>query len=155
NEECLNQVVATCIGINNIGKYSKGFVLIGIGDTELCANRIKDIYNVESIGKNGFYINGIDHEAIRLFGSLDEYFSAIKDKIQLKSFNESLKQQILKDIKMCDYDGHHLIKIEIKSVGEVCSLDENVYLRQGTSTTNITQNVQKIIELTKNYNNDI
>ncbi|WP_219906557.1 DUF262 domain-containing protein [Photobacterium phosphoreum] len=155
NEECLTNIVATCIGINNIGKYAKGFVLIGIGDTEACANRIKELYNIDSISKNGFHINGIDHEAVRLFGTLDNYFNAIKDKIQLKTFNEALKQQILKDIKMCDYDGHHLIKIEIKSVGEVCSLDNQIYLRQGTSTTNLTPDIQKVIELTTNYNNGI
>ncbi|WP_298440996.1 DUF262 domain-containing protein [uncultured Ferrimonas sp.] len=154
SEACLDQVVATCVGINNIGKDANGFLLIGVSDTEACSNRVQDLYGTDNIEKNGFFINGIDHEAERLYGDLDTYFGAIKDKIQAKNFNEALKQQILKDIKMCPYSGRHLIKIEVKSVGEVCNFDGSAYLRQGTSTDKI-DDVQRIIELTTNYNNGI
>ncbi|NOI73125.1 DUF262 domain-containing protein [Vibrio owensii] len=154
DDDCLDQVVATCVGINNISKESKGFVVIGISDKGSCSDRIKHLYDVDSIEKNGFYINGIDHEAMRLYGNLDDYFNAIKDKIKSKSFNEPLKQQILKDIKLYDYKDHHLIKIEVKSVGEVCSLDDTVYLRQGTSTDEL-KTMSEVIELTGNYNKGI
>lgn len=149
--DVLHKVIATCVGINNIGIDSTGFVLIGVSDTEGCSNRLNQLYQVDSIESNGFYINGIDHEAENIFGSLDNYYQHIKSKIDKLDFNEPLKQQILKDMKLCDYDGRHLIKIEVKSVGEVCTLDGKFYLRQGTSTDNMSDPL-KMIALVTNYN---
>lgn len=146
----LEKVIATCVGINNIGVESTGFVLVGVSDTKACADRLRQLYEVNSIESNGFYINGIDHEAETLYGSIDNYFQHIKSKISELNFNEKLKQQILKDIKLCDYDGHHLIKIEVKSVGEICALRDKTYLRQGTSTDDMSE-LSKLIPLISNY----
>ncbi|MEZ9254464.1 DUF262 domain-containing protein [Vibrio cyclitrophicus] len=154
NEESLEQIVATCVGINNIGKDANGFVLIGVADQQHCAVRIKELYGVDAIEKNEFYITGIDHEATVLYGDLDKYLGAIKDKISALDFTENLKQQILKDIEVYDYKGFHLIKIAVKSVGSVCSLNNVTYLRQGTSTTPLTD-INKIIALAQNYNSGL
>ncbi|MFK9078764.1 hypothetical protein ACJEDY_23370, partial [Escherichia coli] len=62
----------------------------------------------------------------------------IKQKIESFNFNEALKQQILKDISLCSYEGLHVLKIEIKSVGEVCHFENRYYIRQGTATHLIT-----------------
>ena len=150
DEDSLHKIIATCVGINNIGIESTGFVLIGVADTQACANRVSELYGVDSLKSNDFFITGIDHEAERLFGSIDKYYQHIKSKINNFNFNEMLKQQILKDIKLCDYDGHHLIKIEVKSVGEVCTLNDKFYLRQGTSTDDMTAPA-KMIALVQNY----
>lgn len=154
NDDLLKQVISTCIGINNIGKDSNGFVVIGIADNEACAMRIKEFYDVDSIGNNGFYITGIDHEAMNLYGSLDLYFSAIKQKIQGLNFNEPLKQQLLKDVRVCNYRGKHLIRFKVKSVGQPCFLDERMYLRQGTSTDEV-KDTAAMIHLITNYTSGI
>jgi hypothetical protein len=151
NDESLRQIIATCVGINNIGKEAKGFVLIGVADTPSCANRSKELYQVDSIESNGFYITGIDHEANVLYGNLDLYFSALKQKIEAFNFDIKLKQQILKDMRVCDYKGKHLIRIEVKSVGHPCTLDDEMYLRQGTTTDKMRSTLE-IIALTTNYN---
>ncbi|OCH17623.1 DUF262 domain-containing protein [Aliivibrio logei] len=149
--DLLHKVIATCVGINNIGNDSRGFVLIGIADSQSCADRLLQMYSVDSIESNGFFIAGIDHEANEIFGSIDKYYQHIKSKISNLEFTEKLKQQLLKDIKICDYNGRHLIKIEIKSVGEVCTLDDNFYLRQGTSTDKKNE-PREMIALIGNYN---
>lgn len=87
---------------------------------------------------NGYYINGIDHEAVIQSKNIDNYFLFIKQKIESFNFNEALKQQILKDISLCSYEGLHVLKIEIKSVGEVCHFENRYYIRQGTATHLIT-----------------
>ena len=147
----LEGVLKTCVGINNIGKNAEGFVLIGVADKLAHAERLHTLYGVDSIEKNGFYITGVDHEASQLFGDIDTYFMALKDKIiNNYSLTEELKQQILKDVRVCDYNGKHLIKISIKSVGKVCHLDEKLYLRQTTSTTLI-EGFEPIQALMTNY----
>ncbi|ELB1496957.1 DUF262 domain-containing protein [Vibrio sp. Vb2853] len=150
-DSTLRTVLETCVGINNIGQKSEGFLLIGIAEKERDATRLADLYGVDSIEKNGFYITGIDHEAERLFGDLDTYFSAIKDKI-LKNYDitEGLTQQILKDVRLCQYKGKHLIKIEVKSIGEVCELEGSPYLRQGTSTVKV-EGTKNLTALISNY----
>lgn len=78
----------------------------------------------------------VETTAIRMDGAEDTGF--IKQKIESFNFNEALKQQILKDISLCSYEGLHVLKIEIKSVGEVCHFENRYYIRQGTATHLIT-----------------
>ncbi len=86
---------------------------------------------------NGFYVNGIDAEALHRYKKIDVYFSRLKQIIEGLDFEVSLKQQILKDIILCKYHDRHIIKIIIKSVGKVCQYDNGFYLRQGTSTKHL------------------
>lgn len=148
--DSVRKIVQTCVAISNIGKKSEGFILIGVSDTELCSQKIKDIYGIDSIPVNGFHINGIDAEALRKYNKLDVYFSRLKQLIEGFDFETSLKQQILKDIMLCKYHDRHIIKITIKSVGKVCQFDNGFYLRQGTSTKHLV-NADEISALFSNY----
>ncbi|HGE9153065.1 hypothetical protein P9481_20500, partial [Escherichia coli] len=101
---------------------------------------------------NGFYINGIDHEAMLVSGSIDDYFMLIKQKIQGYNFTETLKQQILKNIEFCSYNGLHILKITIQSTGQICDFENMFYIRQGSSTDPVTD-TQKISALFNSYMN--
>ncbi|HBN1812371.1 TPA: hypothetical protein L1194_004495 [Escherichia coli] len=138
DEECFINIVQTAVAINNIGRESNGYILVGVSDTKATADRVKALYGVTPIECNGYYINGIDHEAVIQSKNIDNYFLFIKQKIESFNFNEALKQQILKDISLCSYEGLHVLKIEIKSVGEFCHLENRYYIRQGTATHLIT-----------------
>ncbi|WP_428829821.1 AlbA family DNA-binding domain-containing protein [Escherichia coli] len=131
-------IVQTAVAINNIGRESNGYILVGVSDTKATADRVKTLYGLTPIECNGYYINGIDHEAVIQSKNIDNYFLFIKQKIESFNFNEALKQQILKDISLCSYEGLHVLKIEIKSVGEVCHFENRYYIRQGTATHLIT-----------------
>ncbi|MRT44038.1 DUF262 domain-containing protein [Enterobacteriaceae bacterium RIT702] len=150
DDECLVNIIQTCVAINNIGKESKGFILIGVSENIHTANRLNSLYSIQPIEFNGFYINGIDHEATIKSGSIDDYFMFIKQKIQGYNFTNALKQQILKDIELCSYNGLHVLKIEVKSVGQVCHYENSFFIRQGSSTELLTEGDQ-IIDLNAAY----
>ncbi|MBH2886607.1 GmrSD restriction endonuclease domain-containing protein [Serratia marcescens] len=134
DEGCLINIAQTCVAINNIGRNVKGYILVGISDTQKTAERIKKLFGVKSAEFNGFYINGIDHEANIHSGNIDNYFQYIKQKIQSYNFTNALKLQILKDIQLCTYNGVHVLKIDVKSVGQVCHFENQFFIRQGSST---------------------
>ena len=150
DDGCLKGILQTCIAINNIGKSAKGYILVGIAENKATADRIQQLYGVSPIEFNGFYINGIDHEAMNSSGSIDDYFMLIKQKIQEYNFTETLKQQLLKNIEFCSYSGLHILKIEIQSTGEVCDFENQFYIRQGSSTEPLTD-AQQISALFKTY----
>ncbi|CZY16856.1 TPA: GmrSD restriction endonuclease domain-containing protein [Enterobacter roggenkampii] len=152
DDGCLKGILQTCIAINNIGKSAKGYILVGIAENKATADRIQQLYGVSPIEFNGFYINGIDHEAMNSSGSIDDYFMLIKQKIQEYNFTETLKQQLLKNIEFCSYSGLHILKIEIQSTGEVCDFENQFYIRQGSSTEPLTD-AQQISALFKTYMN--
>lgn len=152
DDECLKGILQTCVAINNIGKSAKGYILVGIAENKLTADRIQHLYGVNSIEFNGFYINGIDHEAMLVSGSIDGYFMLIKQKIQGYNFTETLKQQILKNIEFCSYNGLHILKITIQSTGQICDFENMFYIRQGSSTDPVTD-TQKISALFNSYMN--
>ncbi|EPT7031950.1 GmrSD restriction endonuclease domain-containing protein [Cronobacter malonaticus] len=153
DDGCLKGILQTCVAINNIGKSAKGYILVGIAETKATAERIQQLYGVSPIEFNGFYINGIDHEAMISSGSIDDYFMLIKQKIQEYNFTETLKQQLLKNIEFCSYSGLHILKIEIQSTGEVCDFENQFYIRQGSSTEPLTD-AQQISALFKTYMNN-
>lgn len=139
SESCFNTILETCVAMNNISKDSKGYILIGIAENMGVVNRIKSIYKESSfINENGFFITGIDAEVANVKGGLDRYFQQLKQKIENCSMEEILKQQILKDIRVCDYKGKHIIKITINSVGTVTSLNNNFFIRQGANNKKLT-----------------
>lgn len=152
NNDCLSQVLQTCVGISNIGKKSNGFILIGIADNETDAKRVENLYGITSVEKAGHYIVGVDHEAKALCGGIDKYLQMLKQKIENSdNINEKLKQQVLKDIKVYKYsEDKHLIKLDIKTIGEVASLNGKFYLRQGTSTKCLSE-ADEISALFTNY----
>lgn len=152
DDGCLKGILQTCVAINNIGKSAKGYILVGIAETKATAERIQQLYGVSPIEFNGFYINGIDHEAMISSGSIDDYFMLIKQKIQEYNFTETLKQQLLKNIEFCSYSGLHILKIEIQSTGEICDFENQFYIRQGSSTEPLTD-AQQISALFKTYMN--
>ncbi|MEB6579769.1 DUF262 domain-containing protein [Enterobacter quasiroggenkampii] len=152
DDGCLKGILQTCVAINNMGKSAKGYILVGIAETKATAERIQQLYGVNPIEFNEFYINGIDHEAIISSGSIDDYFMLIKQKIQEYDFTETLKQQVLKDIEFCSYSGLHILKIEIQSTGEVCNFENQFFIRQGSSTEPLTD-AQQISALFKTYMN--
>ncbi|CAI0967022.1 Protein of uncharacterised function DUF262 [Serratia entomophila] len=150
SDDCLKSIIQTCVAINNIAKKANGYILIGVSDKKETTKRLKKIHGIEGIDINGFTISGIDHEANIISGSLDNYFLLIKQKISSFNFSEQLKQQILKDIECCSYHNKHIIKITVKSTGNICSLDDKFYIRQGSSSEKIV-GADKIAALFTNY----
>lgn len=142
DEQCLTNIIQTCVAINNISKNTNGYVLVGVSETFETANRIKSLYGVNPIEFNGFYINGLDHEAHLIAKDIDGYFLLIKQKIQAMNFTETLKQQLLRDMELCSYHGLHVLKLKIKNAGEVCHFNDDYYIRQGTSTEKISNATQ-------------
>ena len=134
DENSLINIVQTCVAINNIGRSSRGYILVGISETQATSDRLVRLFNIKPQEFNGFFINGLDHEAKINSKDIDNYFLFIKQKIQSYNFTNALKQQILKDIELCSYNGLHVLKIEIKSVGQVCHFENKFYIRQGSST---------------------
>lgn len=151
HNQTLEGILATTVGINNIGQDSEGFILVGIADKKSDAERISSLFGTTYIEKNDYYITGVDHEAISMFGSLDAYFGAVKDKIRDGySLTEELKQQLLKNIRLCKYKDRHLLKIVVKPLGKVANLDKKYYLRQATSTTKL-ESFEEIEALITNF----
>ncbi|NBJ32271.1 DUF262 domain-containing protein [Serratia fonticola] len=137
DDECVKQIISTCVGINNISSSSTGYILVGVSENEGTARRVKELFGCESVAVNGFYVSGIDGEAGALNKTIDDYLMMIKGKIEASDVDESLKQQVLKDIQICSYYGKHVLKITIRSTGSICTYDEKYFIRQGSSTRDI------------------
>lgn len=153
DDDCIKNIIETCVGINNISKSSVGYVIIGVSENQGTANRVNQLFGSESINVNGFYVSGIDGEAAAINKSIDDYLMMIKGKIGSSEIDESLKQQILKDIQICSYHGRHILKITVKSTGSICTYASKYFIRQGSSTQDIEPaNTTAVKALFGNYN---
>ena len=55
---------------------------------------------------------------------------------------------------ICQYNDLHLLRLEVKSIEEVCYYENKIFLRQGTSTTEL-KDMSRITQLIKNYEQGI
>lgn len=152
SKSCFSGILETCVAIHNISKDVEGHILIGVAENTSVCEKIKEIYGVCDYHEvNGFYITGIDGEVSNVKGGYDGYFLQIKQKIESSTMSEKLKQQILKDIRQCDYKGKHVVKILIKGTGEIATINNKFYIRQGSATKPI-EDAQSIVTLCAAYN---
>lgn len=151
SETCFKGILETCVAINNISKKSEGHILIGIAESMNVVEKIEKIYNHSNYStQNGFFIIGVDAEVTNVNGGMDRYFQQIKQKIENSPIEDALKLQILKNIRICDYQGKHIVKITINSIGSIASFDNKFFIRQGANTKELSTS-SEIRALFSNY----
>ena len=138
DKKCLSKIVETCVAIHNINKTVTGYILVGIAEDSHVCKMLDEIYGKSEVKVvNGFHLIGVDREATNETNGLDGYFLRIKQFIEESNINKKLKMQILKDITFCIYEDKHILKITIKSTGEVCAYNNTIYVRQGANNKEI------------------
>ncbi|OVE48161.1 DUF262 domain-containing protein [Chromobacterium violaceum] len=136
----LEKILKTCAGIANLDINAKGYVIVGISDSEETTERIKSIHGIESYEQNGFYINGIDHEATKANKTIDQYYQNIVDKIRQSPLDKTLKDHICRNIKCINYKEKSLIVFEVAAQEDPSLYNDELYIREGASIRKLAQN---------------
>ncbi|MCJ2037245.1 DUF262 domain-containing protein [Methylobacterium sp. J-068] len=148
DDESLEKVIQTSIGIANIGEKKRGYVIIGVADKKADAQRVESLYGIQPIEHRYFQITGIEHEAKALNISIDAYFrkivSAFKNRISGNHCN-----YILSNMKLINYYQKVLLIIEVEGQNDPVDLDGVYYLRNGNTLSTV--NSKDLMAFARNY----
>lgn len=150
NDDSFEKILKTAVGIANLAKDGKGYVVVGVSDSETTTNRIKDIHKVKSTRFNCFDIVGIEHEAKLLGKTLDQYFQLLVDKIRTSKVSEPLRSYLAHNVKLVRYYDKSVFVVETMGVEDLSNYDGTYYIRSGNQldeikATNLASHIRRYI----------
>lgn len=137
NIECLEKIIKSLTGINNIGPNHIGYILIGIADNLEAADNHKKEYGVNYKTVDKVFITGIEAEAASLHQSIDRYTHNFKEYIQnTSSISAPYKQHIIQNMFTPLYYGKQLIVLKT-NFGEPVMYNNKLYQRMFTDVEEV------------------
>ncbi len=117
NSSVISKSVKTLIAMANTHIGKEGFVILGVSDKESDAQDFKDHYGIEPVKYNNYYISGIKEEAIKYYGSFENYINKIKSLIEKveQDIDPIALNYILSNMKVIKYNEQAIIVLKLKS----------------------------------------
>lgn len=134
NDKLVKKIYKTLTAMGNSEKNAVGYVLIGVADNFEDAEKISRKYNTENIKVGNFYITGIDGEVNKFYkGNYDEYFSRLKNALQIMPLDEHYRRQIGSKMRMVSYYDKSIIIMKIVNDNGAIRFDNDYYTRVGAN----------------------
>lgn len=133
DDESFEKILQTCVGIANLSPDSKGYVIVGVADSENTAKRIEKIFDIKTIEFSGFYVTGVEHEAKLEGKNLDQYFQDLIAKIRSSKLSDGIRHQILRDIKFISYFDKSIVIFEVSGYEDPSAYDDDYFIREGAN----------------------
>lgn len=131
NKKSFEKILKTLVGIANIEKNTRGYVIVGVADKVEDAMRIEKLHNICPTIFERFRITGVEHEAITLCGSLDDYYQFVMEKIKESKISQPLKDSILRNVKLIKYYDKSILIFEAQAQETPSNYDGQFYIRHG------------------------
>lgn len=137
DEDSFDKILKTLSGIANIRKGVRGYVLVGVADTEADAKRVAQLYKVDPRPFERFFITGIGHEARALGRSLDDLFMDLTKRIKKSALSEPLKDYVARHIKAVRYYDKTVYVFEAQAQDEPSNFGGAFFIRHGNQLSEI------------------
>ncbi len=131
DDNCFNKICQNIAAMANLGKAKKGYLFLGISDTEKDTKIIENLDKISAPSFFPFGIVGIEREAKIQKITLDQYILKISRKIRDSKLPEWLKTSINTALTSITYHDHTVLMIEIKAGNEPVWYDNKLYIRDG------------------------
>lgn len=149
DEDSFEKILKTLVGIANIRKGVRGYVLVGVADTEADAKRVAKLYKADPRPFERFYITGVEHESRVLGKSLDDLFLEVTKRIKNSALSEPLKDYVARHIKAVRYYDKTVFVFEAQAQDEPSNFDGAFFVRHGNQLSEVSP--QKYGELYKRF----
>lgn len=131
DEDSFDKILKTLVGIANIRKGVRGYVLVGVADTEADAKRVGELYGVVPKPFERFMITGVEHEAKALGRNLDQLFLLLMNRLKDSKLSEPLKDYVARHVKAVRYYDKTVFVFESEAQAEPSNLGGAFFVRHG------------------------
>ena len=134
NVSCIEKIAQTLVAMANTPSPETGYVFVGVADDKSSSDDWVSNYNQQPLLFGKHYVVGIESEALCKYHNLDHYMQAIKDKFKALNISEPLKQYILSNIRIINFENKSLLLFETCKTDSDSTYDSIAYIRNGNST---------------------
>jgi dimeric dUTPase (all-alpha-NTP-PPase superfamily) len=131
DSNCFEKICQNIAAMANLGKGRKGYIFLGISDTEKDTKHIEKLDQISAPMFFSFGIVGLEREAKIQGITLDQYILNISRKIRNSKLPEWLKTSVNTALTPITYHDHTVLMIEIQSGKEPVWYDNKLYIRDG------------------------
>ncbi|WP_263063519.1 GmrSD restriction endonuclease domain-containing protein [Dickeya dadantii] len=133
NTLLLSKVIKTLTAMAN-SHAGESFIIIGIADNNIDAEKHSKKYNTTSILREEFHITGINHEANKYLKNIDKYQQKIKQLIEKEPIDDTIKRLILRNIVLCKYHNKDVLIMKIIRGSNPIKYNGEIYIRKMANT---------------------
>lgn len=137
DEDSFDKILKTLAGIANIRKGVRGYVLVGVADTDADAKRVATLYGVGAKPFERFFITGVEHEAKTLGRSLDDLFMELTTRIKNSPLSEPLRDYVARNVKSVRYYDKTVFVFEAQAQEEPSNFNGSFFVRHGNKLVEI------------------
>jgi hypothetical protein len=137
DEDSFQKILQTAVGISNLRRGARGYVLVGISDNDATTHRVKELLGTKPTRFNVFDIVGIDREAKALCKNLDQYFQLIVDRVKASKVSEPLRGYLSQHLKLVRYYDKSVIVFEALGQDDLSHYDGKFFIRTGNQLDEI------------------
>jgi|JI10StandDraft_1071094.scaffolds.fasta_scaffold53999_2 hypothetical protein len=151
DEESFAKILKTATGMANLKQGSKGYVVVGVSDSGATTQRIGSLHKVTPTKFNRFDIVGIEHEALFLKKTIDQYYQLLVDKIKTSRVSEPLRSYLAQNVRLVRYYDKSVFVLETMGMEDVSNYDGTYFIRSGNQldeikTTNLATHIRRYID---------
>jgi hypothetical protein len=137
DEDSFQKILKTCVAISNGGRGRKGYIIVGVVESDATASRIEQLFGISCLSYDRFKISGVEHEAKALDKTLDEFFRFIVSKIERSSISEPLLSYITSNLKSVRYYEKTIFVFEVIGQDQPTLYGDKYFERSGSSVKEI------------------
>ncbi|MYY81261.1 MULTISPECIES: DUF262 domain-containing protein [unclassified Streptomyces] len=131
NTDFLEKLPKIISAIANVGPEADGYIVFGVADTDLDAQRIEQLDSVKPLHMGRQLLVGVDRECRVLGIHLSDYTRRILASIQKSPLSEPLKSAALANVDTISYSGRAYVVIRVPAQSELASYDDDYFVRDG------------------------
>ena len=139
DEKSFEKIMMNVCAMANHGIGKKGRLFIGITDKEEDTKRIEKLDGINAERVNNFGIVGLEREAIILKKDLEKYQNYILEKIEKSKINEKLKAHLKSNMTFTNFNGKHILMLEMECIDGPSLYDNELYIRKGPNLHKVTE----------------
>lgn len=130
----LEKILRTASAMANAGPATRGYIFIGVADTEEDAQRIESLRSISALPMGSFFITGTNHELDILGRSIDDHLRWLTDRIRHSKLDSKFAESLASSLVVFEYQGFVIWSLAPKSEALPVSWDGKFYARSGNST---------------------
>lgn len=144
NPNTIMKVSRALVAMANVSEPNEeGLIIVGVADTFDSYRKWKNEYNATGFVCGQHCITGIEGEAKKMFGSIDNYIREVRKKISAQKITDELKNYVLEHFETVNFYGRTLLVFRVKSAPGSRYEDEK-FIRHGNESKNVKGNMNSM-----------
>lgn len=133
NKKLVSKIIKTLTSMAN-SHAGENFIILGVADNKDDSIKHQEKYTNKAREYGGFYITGVNDEALKNHGSIDAYQQKLQQLIDQEPIDEQTKRLIQRNVIFFKYHEKDVVMLKIIRGDKPIKYDEKIFVRKISNT---------------------